>query len=295
MSKRNENRPSYKKTKIGWIPKEWECVPFTRLFNRVRKPVNVEPNTVYREIGIRSHCKGVFLKEQVLGKALGKKRVFWCKPGTLVFNIVFAWEQAVDILGPDTEGLIASHRFPMYKAKVGCAHELFYLWFFRSVRGKYGLTLASPGGAGRNKTLGQGELDFLFLPMPSLSEQKKIAEILSTWDRAIEQLSRLIDAKKRLKNGLTQLLLTGRMRFSEFGESVNNSRKLPEGWKKTALGDVCKITIGKTPPRSVSRYWDIQKKTKNKWVKISDLTSPIIENTKEYIVSRQNNLDSYPL
>jgi hypothetical protein len=24
MSKRNENRPGYKKTKVGWIPKEWE-------------------------------------------------------------------------------------------------------------------------------------------------------------------------------------------------------------------------------------------------------------------------------
>ena len=25
MSNKNENRPGYKKTKIGWIPEDWEC------------------------------------------------------------------------------------------------------------------------------------------------------------------------------------------------------------------------------------------------------------------------------
>lgn len=231
MSKRNENRPGYKKTKVGWIPDEWECVPFTKLFDHASVPVTVEPGATYREIGIRSHCKGIFLKEEVVGRALGNKRVFWCQPGTLVFNIVFAWEQAVAILGAETEGLIASHRFPMYKAKNGCAIEMFYLWFFSSPRGKHGLALASPGGAGRNKTLGQGELDFLFLPTPPLPEQNRIAEVLSSWDRAISQMGKLIDAKQRLKKGLMQQLLSGWMRFPEFGKPARNKGELPKGWK----------------------------------------------------------------
>jgi type I restriction enzyme S subunit len=249
MTRHNENKPGYKKTKVGWIPEEWKCVPFTRLFDRASAPVIVELEGTYREIGIRSHCKGVFLKEEVIGKTLGNKRVFWCQPGTLVFNIVFAWEQAVAVLSPETEGLIASHRFPMYGAKNGCASEMFYLLFFSSPRGKHGLTLASPGGAGRNKTLGQGELDFLFLPAPPLPEQERIVVVLSAWDRAIALTDRLIDAKQRMKKGLMQQLLTGLRRFPEFEPRNTRTRKtkdtLHEGWSLLPLKQVCKLLYGK--------------------------------------------------
>ena len=30
----NENRAGYKKTKVGWIPKDWECVPLGKVFKK---------------------------------------------------------------------------------------------------------------------------------------------------------------------------------------------------------------------------------------------------------------------
>ncbi|MBF0432561.1 MAG: restriction endonuclease subunit S [Fibrobacteria bacterium] len=72
-------------------------------------------------------------------------------------------------------------------------------------------------------------LSILFPPLP---EQKKITEILSTWDRAIEKLDVLIKAKKRLKKGLMQQLLTGKMQFKEFKGSGK--------YKKTKLGMIPK-------------------------------------------------------
>lgn len=51
---------------------------------------------------------------------------------------------------------------------------------------------------------------------PSLEEQKKIAEILSHCDRAIELTEKLIASKQKLKRGLMQKLLTEKVRFSEF-------------------------------------------------------------------------------
>jgi len=52
--------------------------------------------------------------------------------------------------------------------------------------------------------------------IPTISEQRKIAEILSTWDKAIEQVDKLIEQKKKLKKGLMQQLLTGKRRFPGF-------------------------------------------------------------------------------
>jgi type I restriction enzyme S subunit len=54
------------------------------------------------------------------------------------------------------------------------------------------------------------------VPLPPLPEQRRIAEILDTWDRAIETLESLIAAKDRRKQALMQQLLTGRKRLPGF-------------------------------------------------------------------------------
>ena len=51
------------------------------------------------------------------------------------------------------------------------------------------------------------------IPLPPLPEQHKIADILSTWDKALETLVSLIAAKHRLKQALIQQLLNGSLRF----------------------------------------------------------------------------------
>ncbi len=54
------------------------------------------------------------------------------------------------------------------------------------------------------------------IPVPPLPEQRKIAQILGTWDAAIAQMEQLIAALQRRKQGLMQRLLTGEVRFPEF-------------------------------------------------------------------------------
>jgi type I restriction enzyme, S subunit len=64
--------------------------------------------------------------------------------------------------------------------------------------------------------------------LPPLSEQRKIAEILTTWDEALTQLDALIEAQERRKKALMQQFLTGKKRLAGFKGK----------WKKVALGDV---------------------------------------------------------
>ena len=52
--------------------------------------------------------------------------------------------------------------------------------------------------------------------LPPLDEQKKIAEILSTWDEAINLTINLIESKKQFKKALMQNLLTAKIRFPQF-------------------------------------------------------------------------------
>ena len=57
-------------------------------------------------------------------------------------------------------------------------------------------------------------------------------------------------------------------------------------WKTVRLGDICDISIGKTPSRGDKRYWDKEKQTENVWLSIADLTSlsgRYISDSKEYV------------
>jgi len=213
----------------------WRMVKLRHLVKRVRKPVKVKADQKYREIGIFSHGKGLFYKEEKTGSSLGNKRVYWIEPDCFVANIVFAWEQAIAKTTNAERGMIASHRFPMYKPIEGRLDLDYLVYFFKTPKGKYLLGLASPGGAGRNKTLGQQAFLDLEIPLPSFPEQRKIAAVLGTWDEAIALTERRIEAAQQRKKGLMQRLLTGRVRFPGFEEE----------WRRASLGSIATVN----PPK----------------------------------------------
>lgn len=68
-------------------------------------------------------------------------------------------------------------------------------------------------------------IQILFPPLP---EQQKIAEIISTWDKAIEKQSRLIEKLELRKKGLMQQLLTAKKRLPGFSDP----------WKVYKLGEL---------------------------------------------------------
>ena len=69
------------------------------------------------------------------------------------------------------------------------------------------------------------------IPLPPLPEQKKIAAILSTWDRAIEGTEKLLANSQQQKKALMQQLLTGKKRLPGFTEE----------WKNTSLYEICTL------------------------------------------------------
>ena len=103
--------------------------------------------------------------------------------------------------------MIASHRFPMYVAKPGKCDVRYVKEFFLTKAGNHLLGVASPGGAGRNKTLGQKEFEKLEISLPiSVSEQTHIANSLSSLDDQITAESKRLDNLKVHRKGLMQRL-----------------------------------------------------------------------------------------
>lgn len=102
-----------------------------------------------------------------------------------------------------------------------------YLWYHLN-SSKIQFLIRRYAGTTTIPDLNHGDFYRLPILLPPFREQKKIAEILSAWDRAIEMLGKLIDEKTRLKKGLMQKMLTGKIRFKQFNEK----------WKTAEIGDL---------------------------------------------------------
>ncbi|MCF6218477.1 MAG: restriction endonuclease subunit S [Gammaproteobacteria bacterium] len=96
--------------------------------------------------------------------------------------------------------------------------------------------LVSTAGHGTGR-LDSNSIKAFPVNVPPLSEQNKIAKILSTWDKAIEVTEKLLNNSQQQKKSLMQQLLTGKKRLAGFGGE----------WDKKSLSKIADIVMGSSP------------------------------------------------
>lgn len=183
-------------------------VRFADITKDSRHPTAVAPDETCSEIGVRSHGRGVFGKEAKTGKEVGSKKLFKVSSGDLVFNIVFAWEGAVAVIPSDFDGWYSSHRFPTFRRTDGGDVE-YLRQFFVSSRGLAALGMASPGGAGRNRTLGRLALAEVLIPSAGLKAEARFLEIAVDLERHEKALVDEIAALSTARSTCLRELLSG--------------------------------------------------------------------------------------
>ncbi len=152
-----------------------------------------------------------------------------------------------------------------------------YLCFYTNSEIGKAQVLNLQGGMAQ-KHLNVGAYKELKVKLPPHPEQRKIAQILSTWDKAIATTERLLVNKQQQKKALMQRLLTGKQRFAGFeGE-----------WQIVKLGSVAEMNSGGTPKSTIEDYYGGQ----IPWVSIADMTSKgkWIDSTDKYLT--QMGLDN---
>jgi len=83
--------------------------------------------------------------------------------------------------------------------------------------------------------------------LPPLQEQQKIDKILSTWDKSISTIERLIENSAQQKKALTQQMLTGKKRLLD-----ESGKQFEGGWEEIELGGVCSRVMEKNNGQSTN-------------------------------------------
>ncbi len=124
------------------------------------------------------------------------------------------------------------------------------------------------------------DLESFAVSLPPLSEQKKIAQIISTLDDAIEKTIQVIEKAKEIKKGLMPRLFTQGIDHKKFKRTVIG--EIPEKWNIARLKDISKkFYNGGTPDTTNEKYWD----GNIPWITGADFENQKINMIRKYITN----------
>jgi len=205
------DKQRYKKTEIGEIPEDWDVVSLGELLQEVNiKARNLKTDIEKLPILSMTRYKGLILQAEKFGKRVAGKNIKNYKV-VKKNNVVYSF--------PMDEGVI----YALKRFEIGLVSPTYFVWelvkenididfldaLLKTPRLISIYTMLSSKTVHRRRIVKKGDFKRIKVPIPPLSEQQKIASILSTIDDAIQEREQL----EQLKKGLMQVLLTGKVRL----------------------------------------------------------------------------------
>ena len=189
-----------------------ERVKLENVVNIVKRPINRNNNKYYNKIGMYNWGRGIFKYPDELGSELGDSKFNFIKKGDLLLSGQFSWEGSVSIVEKEFNDCISSHRFHLLIGKENILLNE-YLWsYFTSQEGHFLLTENSFGSSGRNQPLNITRLLKEKIPVPELSFQLKIKDLVQ-YTREFEKYSKKkIILLKEYRQSLISELVTGKQK-----------------------------------------------------------------------------------
>lgn len=228
---KTEYKKGYKKTKLGWIPEEWEecCLK--------------DITTIFGRIGFRGYTKEDIVQKDEGAISLSptniKNERICYDDNTYISN--FKYEESPEIKISDEDIIFVKTGSSYGKSAIiknlpQKATINPQLIVFKDIKinrnilfnilntNSFNRFLQKIVVAGAIPTLSQEQIYKYPITLPTKKEQEKIAEILSAWDDGIETLEKLIEQKEIFHKALMKNLLIGKIRLSGYNSKWTHSK-----------------------------------------------------------------------
>jgi type I restriction enzyme S subunit len=175
----------------------WPSVSLGELIRLERRPVKLLPEQQYQEIGIYCFGRGIFHKPPRTGLEIGDKNLHELRDGDLILQVTFAWEGAIALCSEAEHGLYGSTRYPTFRVDETRCYAPFLARYLGTRDGLDQINKICPGSAGRNRVLSLKRIHEVMVPLPPLSEQRRIVA-------RIEELAAKIDEAHGLRQNVAE-------------------------------------------------------------------------------------------
>ena len=252
----------YKKTESGIIPNEWrveqvsKCIEEYKFFSN-----DISHIPVYS-----SSRKGLvpqsdyYNQREAVETNLGYKVV---PQGYVTYRHMSDDDVFHFNINKTGENVLVSSEYPVFTSSDNCDLSFLISVLNNTARFRYFCKMQKLGGTRTRLYL--DNLKRYALALPPFDEQKKIAEILSTQDKAIELQERKIEELKRFKKGCLEKM------FPRKGQKVPETRfpGFTGDWEQRKVSTIASDTRGGgTPATSNETYWS----GNIPWIQSSDLS-----------------------
>ena len=233
---KNKNRPGYRKTKVGWIPEDWNVLALqettapdapirygvVQIGSDTEGGVPIVPIKFINQIDSAQLHKA---SPEIEGRYAGSR----IRGGDILLSVK-ATIGMVGVVPVCFRGNIAREIARIRLSKN--YDSLFVAMQLQADHTQRRIDKLTVGSTRREFSI--HAVRKFTIALPSLPEQEAIAEVLECWGKAIWGYERKIEKKRNIKKGLMQRLLSGKQRLPGFDGK----------WKEVRLGKIAAINKG---------------------------------------------------
>jgi type I restriction enzyme, S subunit len=224
------------------MTKGWSDVMLGDVLTRVKRPVKLEDDKLYRTLGVRWYGAGCFTKDAQPGSKIAASTLYGVEADDVVFSRLFAWKGSFGVVGETEASAVASNEFPTYRPNDDLDPAFFQAWASRA--SVWALAADASTGTTSNSRNRLSEEAFLELPisLPPLAEQERIVVAVSAARRYFEAAAREAAALFDLLAATREHLLLTSADWTT----------LPPDWTLSTLGAVADVRSGITKGRKTT-------------------------------------------
>lgn len=259
---------------LSELPTGWKRSSLKTCLNVETRRAEIKNDHEYDLVTVKRSRGGVVRREHLKGKDISVKSQFFINEGDFLISKRQIVHGACGLVLKELEGSIVSNEYCVFTGKPG--FYLPYIEYLAETLYFQQTCFHSSIGVHIEKMI--FKLDSWFkwpFNIPPIHEQKRIAQILSAWDKAITTTELLLANSQQQKKSLMQQLLTGKQRLLD-----KNGERFSSEWSFLTFDDAFKVVNKKSAQVKSSDY-------------LATGSVPVVDQGKQLIAGYCDNDERY--
>lgn len=220
---------------LSELPAGWKRVSLKNCLNVEARRADIKNDHEYDLVTVKRSRGGVIRREHLKGKDISVKSQFFINEGDFLISKRQIVHGACGLVPKELKGSIVSNEYCVLTGKPG--FYLPYIEYLAETLYFQQTCFHSSIGVHIEKMIFKLDRWFKWpFNIPPIHEQKRIAQILSTWDKAITTTEQWLANSQQQKKALMQQLLTGKKRLLD-----KNGVRFSEEFKRYHFSDLLEI------------------------------------------------------